>query len=68
MLPPDVNESVQNFASVDDDIRFGLGAIRNVGANVVSSLIATRTDKGKFHRLLRLPEQDRYRGLQQEGH
>ncbi len=47
VLPPDVNESVQNFASVDDDIRFGLGAIRNVGgANVVSSLIATRTDKG----------------------
>ncbi|AKK27567.1 DNA polymerase III subunit alpha [Mycobacterium sp. EPa45] len=48
VLPPDVNESVQNFASVDDDIRFGLGAIRNVGANVVSSLIATRTEKGKF--------------------
>ncbi|QEN14563.1 DNA polymerase III subunit alpha [Mycolicibacterium sp. ELW1] len=48
VLPPDVNESVQNFASVEDDIRFGLGAIRNVGANVVSSLIATRTAKGKF--------------------
>ena len=48
VLPPDVNESVQNFASVGNDIRFGLGAIRNVGANVVSSLIATRTDKGKF--------------------
>ncbi len=48
VLPPDVNESVQNFASVGNDIRFGLGAIRNVGANVVSSLIATRTDKGRF--------------------
>ncbi|BBY67441.1 DNA-directed DNA polymerase [Mycolicibacterium helvum] len=48
VLPPDVNESVQNFASVGNDIRFGLGAIRNVGANVVSSLIATRTEKGKF--------------------
>ena len=48
VLPPDVNESVQNFASVGPDIRFGLGAIRNVGANVVSSLIATRTEKGKF--------------------
>ncbi|MED5815557.1 DNA polymerase III subunit alpha [Mycolicibacterium sp. 050232] len=48
VLPPDVNESVQNFASVGDDIRFGLGAIRNVGANVVSSLISTRTEKGKY--------------------
>jgi DNA polymerase-3 subunit alpha len=48
VLPPDVNESVQNFASVGNDIRFGLGAVRNVGANVVSSLVATRTEKGKF--------------------
>jgi DNA polymerase-3 subunit alpha len=48
VLPPDVNESVQNFASVGNDIRFGLGAIRNVGANVVSSVVATRTAKGKF--------------------
>ncbi|WP_264991091.1 DNA polymerase III subunit alpha, partial [Mycobacterium kiyosense] len=48
VLPPDVNESVQNFASVGNDIRFGLGAVRNVGANVVSSLIGTRNDKGKF--------------------
>ena len=48
VLPPDVNESVQNFASVGADIRFGLGAVRNVGANVVGSLITTRTAKGKF--------------------
>jgi len=48
VMPPDVNESGLNFASVGADIRFGLGAIRNVGANVVSSLIATRTEKGKF--------------------
>ncbi|MDF3336103.1 DNA polymerase III subunit alpha [Mycolicibacterium septicum] len=48
VLPPDVNESVQNFASVGDDIRFGLGAIRNVGANVVASLISSRTEKGKY--------------------
>ena len=48
VLPPDVNESVQNFASVGNDIRFGLGAIRNVGANVVSSVVATRAEKGKF--------------------
>jgi len=48
VLPPDVNESGLNFASVSADIRYGLGAVRNVGANVVSSLIKTRSDKGKF--------------------
>jgi DNA polymerase-3 subunit alpha len=48
VLPPDVNESELNFASVGSDIRFGLGAVRNVGANVVGSLIETRARRGKF--------------------
>ncbi|MGB3352477.1 MAG: DNA polymerase III subunit alpha [Mycobacterium sp.] len=48
VLPPDVNESAHNFASVGTDIRFGLGAVRNVGANVVASLVNTRTEKGKY--------------------
>ena len=48
VLPPDVNESELNFASVGVDIRFGLGAVRNVGSNVVASLINTRHDKGKY--------------------
>ncbi|MBF6450707.1 DNA polymerase III subunit alpha [Nocardia elegans] len=48
VLPPDVNESEQNFAPVGTDIRFGLGAVRNVGTNVVSSIIAARTEKSKF--------------------
>lgn len=48
VLPPDVNESGLNFASVGQDIRYGLGAVRNVGANVVGSLLQTRNDKGKF--------------------
>jgi DNA polymerase-3 subunit alpha len=48
VLPPDVNESGLNFASVGADIRYGLGAVRNVGSNVVGSIIATRSEKGKF--------------------
>src|ERR1700694_1550923 len=48
VLPPDVNESGLNFASVGADIRYGLGAVRNVGANVVGSLINTRTGEGKL--------------------
>ncbi|SHK85047.1 DNA polymerase III, alpha subunit [Pseudonocardia thermophila] len=48
VLPPDVNDSDQWFRAVGKDIRFGLGAIRNVGANVVESIIATREAKGRF--------------------
>ena len=48
VLPPDVNESVHNFASVGHDIRYGLGGVRNVGANVVQSIINARNDKGKY--------------------
>ncbi|TVT29893.1 DNA polymerase III subunit alpha [Amycolatopsis rhizosphaerae] len=48
VLPPDVNESGQRFAAVGDAIRFGLGAVRNVGANVVESIIKTRGEKGKY--------------------
>ena len=48
VLPPDVNESTLQFSAVGTDIRFGLGAIRNVGANVVESIIATRKKKGRY--------------------
>ncbi|MGA9716459.1 MAG: DNA polymerase III subunit alpha, partial [Aeromicrobium sp.] len=48
VLPPDVNESVSNFASVGTDIRFGMGAIRNVGENVVAGIVAAREEKGAF--------------------
>ena len=48
VLPPDVNESDSNFTPRGEDIRFGLSAIRNVGTNVVASIVTTRRDKGRF--------------------
>ncbi len=48
VLPPDVNESIANFAAVGTDIRFGLAAIRNVGLPVVEAIIRTRAEKGAF--------------------
>jgi DNA polymerase III subunit alpha len=48
VLPPDVNDSDADFTPRGTDIRFGLTAIRNVGANVVSSIVTTRTAKGRF--------------------
>ncbi|MBV9312726.1 MAG: DNA polymerase III subunit alpha [Pseudonocardia sp.] len=48
VLPPDVNSSVRDFAPVGDAIRFGLGAIRNVGFNVVDAIVAARKEAGAF--------------------
>jgi DNA polymerase-3 subunit alpha len=48
VLPPDVNESDSNFTPRGTDIRFGLSAIRNVGENVVGSIVTTRRAKGRY--------------------
>ncbi|UED83663.1 DNA polymerase III subunit alpha [Streptomyces profundus] len=49
VLPPDVNESEAHFTPRGDDvIVFGLTAVRNVGQNVVDSVVATRKGKGKY--------------------
>lgn len=42
IVPPDVNQSIGVFAAVGEDIRFGLGAIRNVGKNVVDAIVQAR--------------------------
>jgi DNA polymerase III subunit alpha len=48
VLPPDVNQSQLRFAAVGDDIRFGMGAVRNVGENVVEGIVRTRADLGPY--------------------
>ncbi len=48
VLPPDVNESAKNFTPVGTDIRFGMTAIRNVGANVVEQVVAAREQHGRY--------------------
>ncbi|HUV48144.1 MAG TPA: OB-fold nucleic acid binding domain-containing protein, partial [Actinomycetes bacterium] len=48
VLPPDVNDSDANYTPRGTDIRFGLAAIRNVGLNVVSSVVEARRAKGRF--------------------
>ncbi|MEK0372132.1 DNA polymerase III subunit alpha [Corynebacterium mastitidis] len=48
VLSPDVNESHNDFMAVGEDIRFGLGAIRNVGKDVVDSIVRTRESKGAY--------------------
>ena len=49
VIPPDVNESGWHFTVVDDKrIRFGLGAIKNVGRTAIDAVIAAREADGPF--------------------
>ncbi|HEX7835512.1 MAG TPA: DNA polymerase III subunit alpha, partial [Pseudolysinimonas sp.] len=48
VLAPDVNESIGYFAAVGEDIRFGMGAVRNVGFGVVEQIRRAREEKGRF--------------------
>jgi DNA polymerase-3 subunit alpha len=51
VLPPDVNESEQDFAPVssgEPKIRYGLSAVRNVGAGAVQQVIDARRARGTF--------------------
>ena len=42
VLPPDVNESEEDFTVKNNTIRFGLGAIKNIGYNSIASIIKER--------------------------
>lgn len=48
VLPPDVNLSFQNFTVDGGSIRFGLLAIKNIGANIVDFIIEERARGGPF--------------------
>ena len=43
VLPPDINQSYENFTTESGNIRFGLLAVKNVGRNFVKSLIKSRS-------------------------
>jgi len=50
VLPPDINESLENFTVVigQNKIRFGLTAIKNVGWNVVEEIVRERKTGGTY--------------------
>jgi len=53
VLPPDINESLTNFTVIPDQnqIRFGLSAIKNVGSNIVQAITEERKTNGPFKNL-----------------
>jgi DNA polymerase III subunit alpha len=52
LLPPEVNQSGVKFTVAGEAIRFGLGAIRGVGAKSADAIITVRASGGPFRDLL----------------
>ncbi|MBM3796963.1 MAG: DNA polymerase III subunit alpha, partial [Acidobacteria bacterium] len=51
VLPPDINASALNFTPDQGSIRFGQGAIKNVGSNAVDAIVNARNEGGRFRTL-----------------
>ena len=51
LLPPDINESNDDFTVVPGGIRFGLAAIKNIGRGFIQKVMAEREQGGSFTNL-----------------
>jgi DNA polymerase-3 subunit alpha len=51
VLPPDINVSVQDFSVQDGAVRFGLGAIKNLGEGAIAAIVAEREANGPYQSL-----------------
>ena len=51
ILPPEINESFAHFTVVNDSIRFGLAAVKNVGVGAIDSIVTARKKHGHFNSL-----------------
>ena len=51
VLPPDINHSLDNFSVEGDAIRFGLGAVKNVGRGLIRAMVRKREEGGPFKNL-----------------
>jgi DNA polymerase-3 subunit alpha len=54
ILPPDVNLSNKDFTVVEGKIRFGLGAVKNVGETAIEVILSSRVDQGPFESIYEL--------------
>jgi len=48
VLPPDINSSRAEFTVEEDKIRFGLGAVKNVGLGAIETILKARDSDGRF--------------------
>ncbi len=57
VLPPDVNHSDNDFTPDGDAIRFGMGAVKNVGGGAVEAIVKARAEHGAFKSIFKFCEQ-----------
>jgi DNA polymerase-3 subunit alpha len=57
VLPPDINASELRFTVTPEGVRFGLGAVKNVGESAVLALLEARRRHGPVRSLFELCEQ-----------
>jgi DNA polymerase III subunit alpha len=72
VLPPDINESFVTFAAIikpgkKEQIRFGLGAVKNVGKNVASEIVEERKRNGKYTSLTNFVERIQTKDLNKKS-
>ena len=48
LLHPDINASEDKFTVEPDGIRFGLGAVKNIGRGLIRQVMAERAENGRF--------------------
>ena len=48
ILKPDINKSFRDFTVEGNEIRFGLGSVKNVGINAVDNIVKEREENGQF--------------------
>jgi DNA polymerase-3 subunit alpha len=72
VLPPDVNESFEEFAVIKGEneiekIRFGLNAVKNVGHTVAHEIVEERKRNGKYKTLTNLIERVQHKDLNKKS-
>jgi len=67
ILPPDINSSFANFAPEEGNIRFGLLAIKNVGAAIVEAIIEERQRGGAFENMTDFLTRVRHKDLNKKS-
>lgn len=57
ILPPDINASEWGFTVTPEGVRYGLGAVKNVGEAAIRSLLEARKERGRIRSLFTLCEE-----------
>ena len=63
ILPPNINKSDTKFTVTDNKIRFGMGTVKNVGVQVINSIVEEREANGEFENFSSFCERIKDRGV-----